>query len=438
MNSNEIFEALEFIKGDPSSNAKVEYLKEFLEDDEFRKVVQLAYNPFVTFGLKGLNLEGGLYGKGIFCDSTYDILDQLSSREMTGNQARDTVWIELSNMTEQSVKLFKMILNGNLEAGFHLKTINKARKGTIPEMCYMRCSLPSAVNIESWDWERGVISQVKADGLFANLTIKGGVVTLHTRKGQPFPMLAFSEIASALKSRQTNDVQFHGELLVKRNGKFLSRKAGNGVLNSIRLGGEWELRDVPYFVAWDMITLDELTEKKGKSVYDTRFAFVLFLCNEGVVNSIESRKVHSIGEAQAHYREMRALGLEGTVVKSWDGIWKDGTSKNQVKFKDEKPCDLRVLSMNEGTGKNKELFGSLTCMSECSHLVVSVSGFTDAKRKEIFDNWDAWQHSIIHVRYNELIQDAKGKYSLFLPRFDGEAFDKSEADSLKRIIEENA
>jgi hypothetical protein len=36
-----------------------------------------------------------------------------------------------------------------------------------------------------------------------------------------------------------------------------------------------------------------------------------------------------------------------------------------------------------------------------------------------------------------LIHDVNGEYSLFLPRFDGIAFDKEVADDLERILKEN-
>jgi DNA ligase-1 len=155
------------------------------------------------------------------------------------------------------------------------------------------------------------------------------------------------------------------------------------------------------------------------------------------IKIIETETVKSLDEARNHYSKMRLEGKEGTILKRNTGIWKNGTSKDQVKFKDEKVADLIILAQNEGTGKNKETFGSLLCSSEDGLLFVSVSGFTDEKRKEIYDNWSTWEGLIIHVKYNELIHDINGDYSLFLPRFDGIAFDKSHADDLGRIIKEN-
>lgn len=447
MNSTEIFEALQFIADEPSTNAKITYLSEFLDNEDFRLVVQMAYDPFITFGIKNLELSNLKVGKRTFGNFTYVILGKLKGRDLTGNAARESVWLELNGMNEESIELFKRIVDGNLKAGFDVKSVNKARKGTLPEICYMRCSLPSHVDLDNWDWKHGIVSQMKADGLFVNISNPlNGDVTIHTRKGQPFDCSAFPELTKAFKEFMACGEQYHGELLVLRDGKFLSRKDGNGVLNSIRLGGDWRPSDKPHVVIWDVISLTALLAKKCNVKYIDRLHLidrydVLSGENNIVgqhISKIESRIVFSIEEAKQHYVEMRKIGLEGTVIKKKSAIWKDGTSKEQVKFKDEKPCDLRILAMNVGSGKNLKTFGSLLCTTECGELQVSVSGFTDEQRQDIYDNFERhWNQALIHVKYNELTQNSKGEYSLFLPRFDGEAFDKTEADSLARIIEEN-
>ena len=48
---------------------------------------------------------------------------------------------------------------------------------------------------------------------------------------------------------------------------------------------------------------------------------------------------------------MLSRGKEGVVLKNPTAIWRDGTSKEQVKLKLELDCDLKVIGFEEGEGK---------------------------------------------------------------------------------------
>ena len=115
-------------------------------------------------------------------------------------------------------------------------------------------------------------------------------------------------------------------------------------------------------------------------------------------------------------------------------IWKNGTSKDQVKVKLEAEIDLKITGFNKGNGKNSELFGSLICESSDGMLSVNVSGFKDKDRKEIFDNFEFYKNEIITVKANALMKHPKEEsYSLFLPRFVEMRQDKTVADDLTTI-----
>jgi hypothetical protein len=81
------------------------------------------------------------------------------------------------------------------------------------------------------------------------------------------------------------------------------------------------------------------------------------------------------------------------------------------------------------------LFGSITCQSSDSKLVVNVSGFTDDLRKDIFNRKDELYGTIVTVRSNNIMPPTSSNvyYSLFLPRFVEFRKDKTEADSLERV-----
>ena len=153
------------------------------------------------------------------------------------------------------------------------------------------------------------------------------------------------------------------------------------------------------------------------------------------VQLIETKLVFSWDEAFDHYLQFVEQGLEGTIIKHPDALWRDGTSKEQVKLKLEVDVDLEIVGFTEGKGKNEKLFGSITCRSSDGLLEVNASGFSDNLRESIFDCKDKLYGTIMTVKSNNIMPPTSSNpyYSLFLPRFVEFRDDKTEADSLQQI-----
>ena len=345
-----------------------------------------------------------------------------------------------------------MILK-DLRAGFGDAIINKAIPRLIPEFAYMRCSLPPKVKLAEWPWAEGVFSQLKADGMFANVDAEeGGVITISSRQGSPMPLAPLGRVVDAMRECLEPGYQHHGELLVEEfnaeTGKWgvMAREKGNGRLNSVIKGGDMPDGFRVIYQVWDRVPLEAVVPKgKYKAPYKVRLeqlqgilAAVSASPLAGFITVIPTRIVHSLAEAFEHYREMLALGLEGTVAKRGDAIWQDGVSPGQCKLKLDADCDLEVVRFNPGEGKNAATFGSIACKSKCGELEVNVSGYTDAERKDLFARRDEIIGTIMTAEANGIMYPSKvgGKHSLFLPRSVEFRLDKSEADTLHRIIEQ--
>lgn len=276
--------------------------------------------------------------------------------------------------------------------------------------------------------------------MFVNVTVESGDVSLTSRPGTPLPSEPFQDLIAGLS--QLSDGQAHGELLVEYDGKVLAREVGNGMLNSVIQGGQFDLGCRPIIKLWDQIPLASI--KKGgrcetpyKERFDTLSLRVARL-DISDISMIETRIVYSLKEALDHYVEQLELGLEGTIVKKLEAIWFDSTSKEQIKLKLDAPCELEVIDFLPGKGVNAKTFGSLLCKSACGQLVVAVSGFSKKLREEIHLNRETWHGSIITVKSNQIMRPKKpGKpYSLFLPRFVEQRLDKTGGDDLSRIEEQ--
>ena len=434
MNSYTIYQMLRIIEDEPSKNAKIAFLEEFLEDSEFLRVIKAAYDPFITYGTVQIKLP--LCGNGDFKESTYTVLDRLASRELTGHNAQDAITKELSSLNGESQLLFKHILNKDLRGGFNTKSINKAMPGLIPEVLYMRCSLPKEVKIKNFDWQNGVFSQEKLDGMFARINYNRGEIIVSTRKGKIFDPELFQELRRAFIEVAAPGYQYHGELQVVRNSKILNRKTSNGVLNHL-LSGKGILADneAVIFTFWDLVPLDFISDvTKWTTPYTDRYGF-LQIIQHPLIRLANTKIVYTFEAAKAHFEEVHSNGGEGTIFKDPTTPWKNGTSRLQVKMKAEKEVEMLVTGFTEGKGKFEGTLGSMTCESSDGGLVVNISGFTDEERDEIWNNQNEWLNKIVTVRYNEVI-DSKDKetFSLFSPRFVERRLDKVEADTTNYIL----
>lgn len=453
------FKAVQGIADTASKTEKLQLIKTAgLDSALFMRAMKACYDPFITYGIANApkKREGLAPGTNTMEEEQFwSTLDRLASRKLSGNDARIAVQGCIDLLDESSSELFRRILNKDMRAGFTDGTLNKAFPGTIPEFPYMRCSLPDKSNMAKWDWSLGVISQEKADGMYANVDRRPGEVTITSRQGNTFPVASMGLLGEELMRFLEGDTQTHGEMLVEELSfatdalgeapawRVLPREIGNGILNSIQQEGSTlpESQRIR-FMAWDQIPLSAVVPKgKYEIGYRHRLANLIRQLRPGadqLVGLVPTRLVKSKFEAYAHYRELLKKGKEGTVCKQRDAIWRDGTSKDQVKLKLAVEIELKIVGFYPGTPgtKREATFGSLMCVSECGKLEVCVgTGLTDARLEMINNDRPRFLGSIITARANGIMSPSHddAMHSLFLPVLIELRNDKSEANSLEEI-----
>lgn len=432
-----VYNIIKELQNISSTNDKISLLKSHKDNNELRDYLNYVYNPKYNYYITKIthNME---YGIDITIEQIENIVDRLSNRIVTGHAARDEFISLYESVSLESQELLYYLLIRDCRAKINISTINKVWDGLIPVTPYMRCSLPKKVKLETWPWDKGVYAQLKSDGQFCNFNIYENDFSVTSRNGNIYPKEYFTHIYDELKIQE--GFQFHGELVVYKNGVLLNRKTGNGILTSLMKDGELPENHVIKFDIWDIIPIKEAVHKgKYNNSYYERVTFLeSFLKDNKYATLIETDIVYSYEEALENYRNKILSGFEGSVIKHPDGIWEDtdSGSKYVVKLKADFECELKIIGFVDGNGKNKDTFGSIQCVSSDNLLKVNVSGFSDKKRKEISDNRNYYLDKIITVRSNAIIDKVKSDVvSLFLPRFVEERFDKNEADSLEQVYE---
>lgn len=396
-------------------------------------------------------------------------------------------------VNEAEQPLCHHIIERNLKAGCGAKTVKKAfGKHIVDVLPYMRCELfkhadgKKKATYAHFDWEAGVDSELKADGAFFN----GIAHTVHdpvlrTRQGTIIPNVHQMEDVSLEVNRLGAIIEevygiitpvIHGEMLATTTedglilyagtkdeiefapNELLPREVSNGLINSLIKTGESLPSGVRIHAqVWDVIPLAEWEAGKGTMQRKTRrniLAEALVLLEDreqrDLLEIIPCRVVYSPQEAAEHFAEMTSQGLEGTVIKNPNGLFKDGNSKDQLKVKIAFDVDLEIVGYNEADQKGKyaDLFGSLELKSRDGLLQVGCSGMSVALRNEIFAAKDRLVGKIVTVTTNGIMPASKhnkGVRSLFLPRLAKDEgseievrviehrLDKTEADSMEEI-----
>lgn len=440
LSTDNLLQTLDLLAATPGKKDKQAIVANFTLDE--RGLLKLALDPTVTYFVAKLAAPTTT-GTAEWDVAEFELLANLSSRKLTGNEALQQIDFSLRELSPASGELLRRVILKDLRCGVGTTIMNKAFPGLIPDFPYMRCTLPKDSNFEKFNWAGGIYSQLKANGMFARIDHDDeGKVLVTSRQGNTFPAGALIHIERSVRSAFHRGTQTHGELTVHIDGVLQTRAIGNGILNSALSSGDLPPNADVRFDAWDQIPLAEAVVGGKICVpYGQRLAHLHLQLQQhrySVLHLVETELVYSKAEAMTHYRAQLAKGLEGTVCKSPDAIWKDGDSKDQVKFKLQIDVDLEIVGFREGTeGKRtSETFGSLICQTSDGMLEVAVSGFKREMEQYLHENRSSVLHKIVCVAANEVSKPSESNalHSLFHPRFVELRPEKAQADSLPQVV----
>jgi hypothetical protein len=437
MNINTFFENL---ASNASRNYKIEQLTKNSDNVVLREVVRLALDPFTQFYIRKIP-EYSFVGEDSEHQTSLEMalenLYYLYSREVTGNAAIAHLRAILSGLPADDAKVIERIIQKDLKCGVQVSTANAVWGGLIKEYPVMLCSGYEQKLIDKVKFPAYV--QLKMDGMRFNAIVREGKVEFRSRNGKEIQLLGNLEAEFAALAGDV-DCVFDGELMVMDPDgyQFLDRQTGNGILNKANKGTiSAKEAAMVHATVWDVIPYLYFVDGHCPTPYSTRFASVKKLI-EGQSSKdkkiwlVTSDMVNTIDEANEIFNKYLSEGLEGIILKDGSGPWEDKRAKHQIKFKGELECDLKIVSVEPGTGKYEGMLGAIVCESADGIVKVNVgSGFNDDHRKTLKEK--DLLGKIVAVKYNARIKNKLGDESLFLPIFIEVREDKTDADSSKEI-----
>jgi hypothetical protein len=425
----EIIDLLDDLAANPSRNYKTDKLKEHEDNKVLREVVRLALDPFTQFYIRKIP-KYEAKGDGCLMEAM-DKLFELSNRLVTGNAGVEHLTQVLTSLSPKNAMVIERIIAKDLKCGVSTATANDVWMGLIKEYPCMLASGYDDKLIDKIQWPAMV--QLKMDGMRFNAIVRDGKCEFKSRNGKTIDLLGnleqeFVDLSNGM------DCVFDGELVVSYFDGLMDRQTGNGILNKA-IKGTISTTEAALVKAciWDHIPYMYFIDGDCPTPYKTRFARL----NWGIdfpekIQLVQSVIVENLDDARAKFEEYYNAGQEGIILKDMNSPWEDKRAKHQIKFKGELECDLKVVGVEEGTGKYVGKLGALICESEDGIIKVKVgSGFNDEDREKIKEQDVVGK--VVAVKYNARIRSKSEDESLFLPIFVEIREDKTEADTSRSI-----
>ena len=402
------------LESNNSSLFKQDVIKANIDNQEFITGAKKCLDPLITFGVKQVPFSEQ-DGEGITPDEFNDLAILLESRLSTGHAARDAIQALCDKATnEQWNDWYRRILIKDLRCGTGAKLINKVQKDTIPlfgcMLAHDGAKHPKKIAGECF-------IEYKYDGVRVIAIVRNGDATLYSRNGKLLEN--FPHINEALSRSEFEGLVFDGEVMSEDFQTLMRqvhRKEGAQTEDS-------------YLAVFDMLTLEEFnTGGTSMTAFDRRERLISQQSNFNnritLVQAINLDLDSEQGQASFKAMNKQALeeGYEGLMIKPINADYKCKRSHAWLKIKPFIEVTLKVVALEEGTGKNEGLLGALVVEGEDDgkffHLNVG-SGLTDENREQIWADQSNVIGQLVEIRADAATQsqDADDTWSLRFPRF---------------------
>ena len=411
---NNPWNVIQKLESDNSSLFKQSVIKDNLDNVDFIEGAKMALDPLVTFGVKQVPFSE-TDGPGVDDIEVGMVFVKLIKRTLTGHAARDAIQELCDKATnEQWNDWYRRILIKDLRCGTGAKLINKVQADTIPlfgcMLAHDGAKHPKKIAGECY-------VEYKYDGVRVIAIVQNGSATLHSRNGKLLEN--FPHIEEALSKPEFEGLVFDGEVMsedFQTLMKQVHRKEGAQTEDS-------------YLAVFDMLTLEEFDaggtsknaiERRQRIVNLSNLLTYRIQLVDATLIDMDSEE----GQAKFQAMNKRALdeGYEGLMIKPVSEGYKCKRSHAWLKIKPFIEVTLKVVELEEGTGKNEGLLGALVVEGEDDGKFFRLnvgSGLTDENREQIWENQDKVIGQLVEIRADAATQsqDADDVWSLRFPRF---------------------
>ena len=421
----------EIIKELESNNSRLfkeDIIEKNLNYKEFQEGLAMCLDPLVTFGVKQVP-ESEKNGNGLNWEDFKNSANLLIERESTGHAARDLI-IDLMNLSKEDQwnNWYRRILIKDLRCGVSEKTVNNvAKKMNLKfRVPVFSCMLAHDGAKHPKKIKGDCLVEYKYDGVRVVAIVKKNKATLYSRNGKIFNN--FAHIENALSKPEYNNIVFDGEVMsddFQALMKQVYRKSGANTEDA-------------YLALFDMLPLKEFNEGRSKlnslerkqelNKLSKTFGSEIKLVDYEIINFDNEQGQEKFSEMN---KEALEKGFEGLMIKPNNNYYECKRSHAWLKIKPFIEVTLKVIDIQEGTGKHEGKLGAFSVEGEDDGKFFSLSvgsGLTDEQRDMYWADKDKLIGRLIEVRADAITKSIEGEhFSLRFPRFKNfRGFEKDE------------
>lgn len=402
-----------------SGNAQIEYLQEH-KSDLLKEILEYTYNPHKKYKIeegKFNKFDTGLQTTEYLTENNWNgfkqYLDKLCELKSAKDEDVKQLIYFLEDFNYESQQFLKMVLFKDLRISMNIKKFQKVWS----DFCVSH-QVQLAQKWEGQKFENGYYSR-KLDGL--RTYILNGLP--YSRSNKQHNIAPFIHILHQLKMTffTLNDYVLDGEIIYMKDGKEDFQKA----VSLVRSEQRTEECDDLYFVVFDIIPKDEFINKDVNKPFCEEYEKIQALLgitkddiswyNTNCYNvlCIKQVKENQLEQMQNYVRQ---YGWEGLMYRDGNAPYECKRTKSLLKIKKMQDIELKLVDMEEGTGKHKGKLGAFVVEYEDSHVKIG-SGFSDEQREEYWNNKDKYIGEYVKTQYFEKTMCADGTPSLRFPVF---------------------
>jgi len=419
------------LEADNSRLAKEAVIEEAMNEglDEFFEGVKMALDPLVTFGVKQVPEKEEnevLTPQGLAWPTFKELARKLIDRQLTGHNARDAIILCKDLATAEQWNMFyRRILIKDLRCGVSEKTVNKIAK-KFPQYAIPTFTCPLAH--DSANHEKKMVGkkqiEIKLDGVRVITIIRGNKVEMFSRNGKQFHNFGhiIAEIEEVISQKPAPyDLVLDGEVmsanfqdLMKQVHRKDGKQSDDAVLH-----------------LFDMCPLEDFQ----KGIWDKPQSFrsqavkAWVEQNASVLQHVQALEWEDVdlstAEGQERFVELNKAavdgGYEGVMIKDVDAPYECKRTHSWLKAKPFIEITLKVVAVEEGTGRNEGRLGAVIVEGEddgYNYRLNCGSGFTDAQRDEYWIERDSLVGQLVEIRADARTKSQDSEtYSLRFPRF---------------------
>ena len=406
------------LESDNSRLFKEDVVKENLKNLIFQEGLAMCLDALVTFGVKQIP-KSKEDGKGLDWDTFKKGATLLIEREKTGHAARDLIEdLMHSAKINQWNDWYRRILIKDLRCGVSEKTVNNvAKKMNLDfRVPVFSCMLAHDGAKHPKKITGNCLVEYKYDGVRVIAIVKNNKATLYSRNGKIFNN--FPHIEEALSKSEYNNLVLDGEVMsddFQALMKQVYRKSGAET-------------DDAYLALFDILPLKEFNNGKSKlNTLDRKkqldqlsqtFENCIKLVDYAILNFDDEKDNQKFSKMN---KEALDKGYEGLMIKPSENYYESKRSHAWLKIKPFIEVTLKIVSIQEGTGKHSGKLGAFQVEGTDDGKFFSLSvgsGLTDDDRDKFWKSKEKLIGMLVEIRADAITQSIEGDhYSLRFPRF---------------------